>query len=639
MKQEAIPGTWSTPIDSTLVASSGIRYALPTIFQDSVFWIEGRPEEQGRNVIVQKKAGEKGLDILPDGFSASSKIHEYGGGAFAVDQEQVWFVNQKDQNIYRIANGQVEFFFGEDNHRYGDLDIQGRLLVCVEEELFNDTEPRARLLGIDTKTGETKFCLEGPDFLSTPRISADAKTLAWLQWDHPNMPWDSSEVWTASISPDGLNTPSRIAGGAGVSIFQPEWSQENQLFFASDATGWWSIYRFADGQTKLVLADTNSEFGLPQWTLGMRVFGLLSNTKLMAACAHQGRWRVHIKDLNDGTKQEVSLPYDSLFHLTAKHNKAVFLGGNSSTPNSVVLVESQGANLTVVAGGKRPDSSVLPFISNPTTIEFETHDGDSSYALYYKPTNGNVDSNAVPPLLVKAHSGPTGATSRLLDYRLQYWTSRGYAVLDVDYRGSTGYGRSYRKALDGNWGVIDVLDCLSATDHLVKVGDADANRLVITGSSAGGYTVLCALTFHSRYCGGASWYGVADPIALAQETHKFESRYLDSLIGPYPEEVELYKSRSPFEHHHRISSPVIFFQGAEDKIVPPSQSETMHESLCRNGIDTCYRLFEGEGHGFRKADTIKTVIDSEFAFYTHLFGLTEHVETVEIPLKTSLETD
>lgn len=630
MTQELPAGVWQTPIDSEMVASSSIRYALPQICGDSVYWIEGRPKEGGRNVIVRKTGSGSAQDVLPDGYSAASKAHEYGGGAYVVHNQMLWFVNQKDQKVYRIDEQVVTPFFGRDRCRYADLDITENVLVLIEEELLDDQEPQSRLLGVTADSGQVLFDFSGPDFLSTPRISPDGRQVAWLQWQHPQMPWDGSQLWLADVTSSGLTNHRKIAGDSQTSVFQPEWSQDNRLYFSSDKTGWWSIYCFSDNNIKKVLSKTDCEFGLPQWVFGMRVFGFLSENRLIAACANNGSWILVSKDLLTDGLAVIDQPMDGIDHVVAGNNKAVFLGGNAKLSNQILMYT--GDRLTTVTGAKPPSAELSSYLSHPRTIEFQTNDNESAYAHYYEPTNPNFDSPVKPPLLVKAHSGPTGAANRSLDFRIQYWTSRGYGVLDVDYRGSTGYGRAYRSKLDGGWGVVDVQDCLAATDYLTRRDLVDPNKMVITGSSAGGFTVLCALTFHKHFRAGASMYGVADPVALAEDTHKFESRYLDNLIAPYPERKDVYAERSPLHNHDSISSPTIFFQGTEDKVVPPSQSETMYRSLRNKGLPTCYLLYEGEGHGFRKAETQKSVIDSEFAFYTRLFGISHLTQLREIPM-------
>ena len=630
MNKELPAGVWTSPIDSEMVASSAVRYTLPQICDDSVYWIEGRPKEAGRNVIVKKSATAAPQDILPEGYSAASKAHEYGGGAFAVHDHTVWFVNQKDQKVYRLEDQQITLFTGREDCRYGDLDVKQNILVLIEEELVENREPSSRLIGLTSNTGQRLFHYEGPDFLSTPRVSPDGAQVAWLQWDHPRMPWDGTELWLADITTSGLANHRKLAGGAEVSVFQPEWSRDNKLYYASDETGWWSIYCYHDNSVQQVLHRPNCEFGLPQWVFGMRVFGLMSDNQLVAACANNGSWIVVMKDLLTGEETLLDQPMDGVDHLTAADNQVLILGGNAKTPNQ--LLRYCNGSMSVVTGGKPPSARLDCYLSQPRTIEFRSRDGDSAYAHYYPPTNPSFSAATQAPLLVKAHSGPTGASSRSLDYRIQYWTSRGYGVLDVDYRGSTGYGRAYRRKLDGGWGIVDVEDCLAATDHLTEQNLVDSDKMVITGSSAGGYTVLCALTFHQHFRAGASTYGVADPIALAEDTHKFESRYLDTLIAPYPEKKDLYAKRSPLHNHEKISSPTIFFQGSEDRVVPPSQSETMYRSLRNKGLPTCYLLFEGEGHGFRKADTQKTVIDSEFAFYSQIFGVDHLTDLRDIPM-------
>jgi dienelactone hydrolase len=463
----------------------------------------------------------------------------------------------------------------------------------------------------------------GHDFYSTPRFSPDGSRLSWLAWRHPNMPWDGTGLWVADVEPDGtLERPTRVAGSDTDAIFQPGWSPDGTLYFVSDRTGWWNLYRLRDDEAEPVCA-ISADFGRPQWQLGMSTWAFADRSRLVAAYQEIGRWRLATIDVQTGTFTPVPVDLEPGENVAATGSHAVFVGGATAAPDAVVRVElATGAAETI-----RPASEVAldkDHLSAPESIEFPTEGGLTAHAFYYPPRNRDFTAppGERPPLLVISHGGPTASTSARLNLELQYWTSRGFAVVDVNYGGSSGYGREYRRRLDGHWGIVDVADCVNAATYLATRGQADPDRLVIRGRSAGGYTTLAALAFRPGvFTAGASYYGISDLEALASETHKFESRYLDNLIGPYPARRDIYHARSPIHFVDRLECPLIFFQGLEDRVVPPNQAQMMADAMRARGVPVALLTFDGEQHGFRKDDTIVRCLEAELGFYSAVFGL------------------
>jgi dipeptidyl aminopeptidase/acylaminoacyl peptidase len=479
--------------------------------------------------------------------------------------------------------------------------------------------------------------VSGNDFYASPRLSPDGRQLVWLSWNHPNMPWDGTELWLATLDAGGRITDSRrVAGGKDVSIFQPRWSPEGKLHFVSDKSGWWNLYRWVEDRSEPA-APMDAEFGLPQWVFGMSTYAFASEERIVCTYADRGIWHLAWLDLDSGRLREIGTGFTEVYQVQAGAGRVVFIGSSPSETASIVELDLPTGRMNVLR--RSSGMAVEPdYLSEAQALEFPTAEG-TSHAFFYRPRNrdlaGPVDER--PPLLVMSHGGPTGATGNGLSMGIQYWTSRGIAVLDVNYRGSTGYGRNYRQKLAGQWGVADVDDCIAGARYLAQKGLVDGKRLAIRGGSAGGYTTLCALTFHDAFAAGASRYGIGDLEALTRDTHKFESRYLDSLIGPYPECRDLYRKRSPIHWVDRLSCPVIFFQGLEDKVVPPSQAEAMVGALRRKGIPVAYQAFEGEQHGFRRAENVKRALEAELFFYAQVFGF--ELAEVIVPVRIeNLET-
>jgi dipeptidyl aminopeptidase/acylaminoacyl peptidase len=630
-------GSWKSPITSDLIVAGTIGLGQIKLDRDALYWSESRPTEGGRNVIIQRAKG-KLTDVTPPPFNARTRVHEYGGAAFTAIEGVVYFSNFSDQRLYRQADHDAMPLTPAMSLRYADviLDRSRNRLICVREDhTIADREAVNTLVSIPLETPEAEQTIltTGHDFYASPRLSPDGSQLAWISWNHPNMPWDGTDLWVAPVQADGtLGTPQQIAGGKAESIFQPEWSPDGVLHFVGDRTGWWNLYRYQSGEVE-PLCPMEAEFGLPQWVFGMSTYGFASEQQIICTYTQNGMSHLASLDLTTRKLEPISTLYTSIAGLQVTVGQAAFVGGSSTEPGAIVHLNLTTQELTVLR--RASELSVnAGYLSVPEAIEFPTDNGLTAHALYYAPKNQDfiAPNGERPPMLVKSHGGPTAATSASFNLGIQYWTSRGFAVLDVNYGGSTGYGRSYRQRLKGQWGIVDVDDCANGAKYLAEQGKADGDRLVIAGGSAGGYTTLCALTFRDTFKAGASYYGVSDLKALAEDTHKFESRYLDSLIGPYPERKDLYDQRSPISAVDRLACPVIFFQGDEDKIVPPNQAEMMVNALREKGIPVAYVLFEGEQHGFRKAENIKRALDGEFYFYSRVFKFypAEHIDAVTI---------
>jgi len=635
LKQMIAPyGSWRSPITSDLVVAETVWLGTPPIVLDGedIYWTEVRPSDSGRYVIV--KRDETGLitDVTPKPFNARTTVHEYGGCCYAAANGIVYFSNFDDQRIYRQGSDASPRAITPDaKFRYADyiLDRHRNRIICVREDHTSPGQGAVNtLVAVDLEGRSSMQVLVcGNDFYSSPRLSSDGRLLAWLTWNHPNMPWDGTELWVSHVKADGaLDESKRVAGGLTESIFQPEWSPGGVLHFVSDRTGWWNLYRWREDRSPPriePLCDMTAEFGRPQWLFGFSTYGFESADRLICTYAKNGI--SHLASLNTATGrlEPIKTPYAGIHDLLVEPGRALFVADSSTEPTCIAQLEVATGRIQVLH--RSSNITVDPgYLSAPEEIEFPTEHGLTAYGFFYPPRNRDYGAppDDKPPLLVISHGGPTGAASVGLDLELiQYWTSRGFAVVDVNYGGSTGYGRVYRERLNGKWGIVDVDDCVNAARYLVENGRAHGNRVAIRGGSAGGYTTLAALTFRSFFKAGASYYGVSDLETLAKDTHKFESRYLDGLIGPYPEKRDLYYERSPIHFTERLSAPIILFQGLEDKVVPPDQATKMFEAVRAKGLPAAYLAFEGEQHGFRKAENIKRSLEAELYFYSKVFGI------------------
>jgi dipeptidyl aminopeptidase/acylaminoacyl peptidase len=638
-------GSWKSPITTDLILSGAIGLGQVVLDDEDIYWLEMRPSEGGRMVIV-KQAPEtdtepqpEPVDVTPEPFSVRTRVHEYGGGAYLVNDSVVYFSNFSDQRLYRQDPGEEpKPITPETDTRYADgcFDATRNRIICVREDHASVGEPVNSIVAVDAEgNAEQEVLFQGSDFCSNPRISPDGRTLCWLTWDHPNMPWDGTKLYSARFNDNGkLGEPHLVAGSTTESIFQPEWSPDNVLHFVSDRSGWWNLWRSEKGQL-WPLTKLEGEFGKPQWVFGSGTYSFASDELIACSYTENDAWKIAMLHIPSKMLLAIETPYTEMGRGDFKvgDGKIVFIGGAPSLPMSVVQVDLASSKWWELR--KAHDLEIDDgYLSTAQPVEFPTENGQTAHAFYYPPKNGDFEwpTDEKPPLLVKSHGGPTGSAGTALDLGVQFWTSRGIGVLDVNYGGSTGYGREYRERLNGDWGVVDVDDCCNAALYIVSQGDADPDRLAIDGGSAGGYTTLAALTFKDVFKAGASHYGVSDLEALAKETHKFESRYLDGLVAPYPEGKGLYQERSPINYTEQLSCPLILFQGLEDQIVPPNQAEMMFDAVRAKGIPTAYIPFEGEQHGFRRSENIKRALEAELYFYSKVFGfdLADEIDPVEI---------
>ena len=629
-------GTWASPLTAAVVASQGLRLNSVALDGDTVYWVEGRPGEGGRNVVVQRTADGRLRDVVPAGFNARSRVHEYGGAAYLVDGPMVYFVNFADQRLHAVdlVSGAAPVpLTPEGAYCFGDptLDRARRRLVCIREDhTVPGREAVTTLVGVPLDGGEVEVLADGEDFYSTPRLSPDGARICWLSWRHPRMPWDGTELWVARIQSNGRFGPAvLVAGSETESVYQPGWLSDGTLVFASDRDGWWRLYRSAahhEGAATPVLRTppAETEFGRPQWLLGTATWAAAGPGRLAVSYTRGGRWHLGRVDLSTGSLSAMAEelhPYD---WLVASASDAVLVAGSSRQAGAVVAVELETGLVRTLkrASPREPDESLVA-VAEP--IEFPTAEGRTAHAFYYQPRNGGSRAPAGerPPLMVIGHGGPIASADCTFDLKVQYWTTRGFAVVDVNYGGSTGFGRDYRRRLNGQWGIVDVADLVNAARHLVAIGKADPKRLAIRGGSAGGFTVLAALTRHPDFfAAGANYFGISDLEALMHDSHKFEARCLDILVGPYPAQRDEYRRRSPIYAVDQLASPLIVLQGLEDKVVPPNQSEMIVEALRAKGRPVAYLAFEGEQHGFRRAENIVRSLEAELYFYGAVFGFT-----------------
>ena len=629
--QNAAFGLWPSPISAAIVAAGATPLSQPQADGQDAYWLAGRASEGGRTTLLRQR-GDELVELTPAPFNVRSRVHEYGGGAYLVAAGTVYFSHFADNCIYTIVPGAApQALTRPGSARYADFAhdaVRGRLVVVREDHAqggsASHNQPVNTLCAIGADGGET-ILVQGSDFYAAPRLSPDGQSLAWLSWDHPRMPWQGTELWLAQVNPDGSLAPATlVAGGPEEAICQPEWSPAGVLHFVSDRSGWWNLYRLAEG-TVQPLCERAAEFGSPHWTFAVSMYGFDSGGEIICTYIENGVSRLAQLSPGSGKLAPITNPYEEIRELRVGGGVALILGGSPHIPLELARFELASATPHVLARS----ISELPadgYLSVPESVTYASgaNGQRSAHAFYYPPCNADVtpDATAKPPLMVISHGGPTGMATNTLKLATQYWTSRGFAVLDVNYGGSSGFGRTYRDALKGQWGVVDVDDCVAGARYLATRGVVDPERLVIRGGSAGGLTTLCALTFHDVFKAGASYYGVSDLKGLDDDSHKFESHYNEYLIAPKPESEALYLLRSPINHAERLTRPMIFFQGLDDKVVPPQQSEVMVTALRASGVPVAYMTLEGEGHGFRKADSIVRTLEAELYFYLRIFGLT-----------------
>lgn len=642
-------GSWKSPITTDLLTSKITHPSEPRLDGNNTYWLESRPQEKGRNTIVQLDAEGQIRDLLPAPLNVRSRVHEYGGMSYCVSNGIIYFVLFDDQQIYRFDTQAKtplpEAITDAENVRFADLvlDSARNRLICVcEDHVADKKEPANKLVAISLDGSQQINTLhEGHDFYSNPQLSPDGRQLSWLTWDHPNMPWDNTCCWCAVLDAEGKPAnPHCIAGEQGdESVFQPQWAGDGRLYLVSDRNNWWNLYCY-DPQTDpdnplRSVTRLEAEFATPQWVFGMSTYGFINESTALACYTQEGRWYLTLIDLQQGTLTPIETELTHLSGVHCTNGKAAFLGASPVELTRVWQWAATHSQTLTPLSKLALDNLDTHYLSTPEAITFPSANQSKAYGFYYAPANADFKAPADtrPPLVVMCHGGPTGATESSLNFKVQYWTSRGFAVLDVNYRGSTGYGREYRNQLALQWGIADVDDVCAGARYLVDQGLADPEQLAIKGGSAGGYTVLAALTFRDVFTAGASHYGIGDLETLARDTHKFESRYLDKMVGDYPQDQATYQARSPIQHTDQLSCPVIFFQGLDDKVVPPNQAEAMVAALKEKQIPVAYVPFEGEGHGFRQASSIKQALEGELYFYSRVFGFTPAEELMDVKIE------
>ena len=627
-------GTWSSPITAAMVATGAVGLGEPTLDDGVAYWVERRAAEGGRSVLVRSDPFSSPTDVVPAGFDVRSRAHGYGGGAYTVRRGTVVFSNDADQRLYRLDGDAVPVAITPDTearHRFADGRIteDARWWIGVRErhegDRNTDVVNELVVLPIDGSS-EPRIVAGGRDFYAGPRLSPDGSQLAFLSWDLPWMPWDGCELWVAAVGLDGGSGEVRhVAGRDGEeSIWQPTWSPGGDLVFASDRSGWWNL-EVVRGDDRRVLHAAEAEFGYPHWAFDERSFAFLADGSIVCWYERDGRSHLAIVDPATGELLDLDVPHDA--HewgpgVDAEGTTILYVAGAAAIPNEVVWLDVTARSVDVLRSSA--DVPVDPaYLPEPRAITFPTEDGQHAHALWYAPANPVAEGPAEerPPLIVMSHGGPTSAATPIFSLGHAFWTSRGFGVVDVNYGGSTGYGRAYRERLNGNWGVVDLADCVAAARSLVEAGEADPDRLLIRGGSAGGYTTICALTYTDVFAAGATYYGIADLERFATgDGHKFESRYEHTLVGPYPGSADLYRERSPIHAVDRLSTPMLVLQGTEDDVVPPVQAEIIVAALRERAIPHAYLLFEGEGHGFRRAETLVRAREAELSFYAQVLG-------------------
>ena len=617
-------GAWPSTLGADAIARGGLRLGEPRIAGGSVYWLEGRAAEGGRTVLMRAGADGEPRECVPGDVDVRSRVHEYGGGAYLVAGGRTFVVDQAAGRLRELGRGAL----GRSDARYADLalDPAGRWLVAVEEAAGEGRggEPANRLvcLAVEDAAGAERRVIDGDrDFVSFPVFAPDGRSLAWTGWEHPNMPWDATSLFRVAWGPGGPEGPvQRVAGGADESIFQPRFGPDGRLYYVSDRSGWWNLYGLI-GEEPVPLCPLDAEFGADQWAFGMSRYDFVDARTLLCVSERAGVAELSRLDVESGERQPLELGLSAIDGVRVEGQQACWIGASPSHGPGVYRYSLADGTLVRLRQSLalEPDEDEL---SLPEALSFEGAGGAAVQAFGYPPGAAGREGlgGERPPLLVKSHGGPTGVSHAVLDLRVQYWTRRGFAVADVNYTGSTTFGRAARRRLDGQWGVADVADCVAVAQGLAARGRVDGERMLISGGSAGGYTTLCALTFYDVFRAGASHYGIGDLEALARDTHKFESRYLERLVAPYPQERERYRERSPIHHTEQLRCPVIFFQGLEDRVVPPNQAEAMVAALAARGIPHAYVTFEGEGHGFRRAENICTALEGELSFYARILG-------------------
>tara|TARA_B100000700_G_scaffold236820_1_gene262763 strand:+ start:1017 stop:2960 length:1944 start_codon:yes stop_codon:yes gene_type:complete len=641
-KQQSQYGSWESIFTPEKIIEGGLRLGEIRIDNNDIYFLEGRPAESGRSVIIKHNPDGTTEDVLPQNYNARNAVHEYGGGSYAVKDEIVFFTNWEDQLIYKVSADKISPITKPSNIpmgiRFADLTLSndGKWIFCVRETHTKDKEAQNEIVAVSTISSEIIVLASGRDFYSSPRPNPISNQICWLEWDHPNMPWDGNELYIADFDSQNISNKLKIDGSKNISILQPEWTNEGDLVYISDESGWWNLRKYSDNKTSEILLE-EIDHGGPAWQFGFRTYFIHDNfIFLRGTSKDKNKGLIRKITLSGEIVDEIQVNHTSISDLSFCDGSAIYMGSSPTTSTQLCRLDFSTSNVDILKESIKIQIDSEE-ISIAQEIMFDTTSNEIAYAYFYKPTNKNYEglTKEKPPLLVISHGGPTGSTTSSLNLSIQYWTNRGFAVVDVNYRGSAGYGKKYRDALKSNWGVYDTDDCIAAVDYLSNKGLVDSSRVAIKGGSAGGYTTINALTFHDRFAVGATYYGIADLSVFIDDTHKFESRYLDSLIGKYPEEKEKYYNRSAINFTDKLSCPMIIFQGTEDKIVPPSQAEIMAQGLRDKKIPFSLIMYEGEQHGFRQSENIKHSLESELFFYSKVLKFNTFHKLRDIKIENS----
>ena len=622
-------GEWDSPFPISLLTAGVVTLGEVRAIGGTRWWLEGRPDEKGRQALVRRNVDGSETRLTPEGFNARTRVHEYGGAAYLVDGDLVIVSDFDSGRLNRVVgDGELTPLTPERAWRFADFVVdraRNRLLAIREdheaETLARHGEAENSLVAIDLDSGEVTVLVSGADFIAAPRLSPAGDRLAWLEWSHPNLPWDGTELRLADVAADGsIGEAATVAGSPTDWIAQPRWSPYGVLHFVAEPNGWMNIHRLVDGAAE-TLAELEAEFAPPDWLFGYSNYGFLPDGSIVAIGRSGGQDRLYRLGPKSGAAAVIEVPFSEMASLAVDGGGVVLRVASPTSAFAIVELDPDTGATNVLRESMSTTFDPAD-IAVAKTVECPTTAGRTAFGLFYAPQNAAFrgPDGALPPLIVTSHGGPTSAANSALVVSTQLFTSRGFAVLDVDYGGSTGYGRDYRKRLEGEWGVVDLDDCVNGARGLVAEGLVDGDRLAIRGGSASGYTTLCAVTFSETFQAGTSYFGIGDLETFIAQTHKFESRYLDRLVGPYPERKDLYRDRSPLNFSDQISCPVLILQGAEDRIVPPAQAEQIVDALFEKRLPHAYLLFPGEDHGFRSAETIVRAFDAELSFYGQIFG-------------------
>jgi dipeptidyl aminopeptidase/acylaminoacyl peptidase len=638
-------GAWASPLSAERLATASASIGQASASGGRLLWTETRPDEAGRVALLALDETGHPAEVLPPAWSVRTRVHEYGGLAFATAGDRLLFANDADQRLYVVAPEHPPRPLTPAGLRYADgAAADARRVFFVREDHRAGGEPRNEIVAIDPAgSGEGRLLYGGSDFVAYPRPSPDGRQLAFIAWNHPQMPWDGTTLFVGKLEADSLVGLRAVAGGVDESVLEPCWDADGTLYFRSDRSGWWTLYRCRGDDVTPVApmaeALAGAEIGGPLWQLGQSSYALTGDGRALACVRRRARDQLALIDLARGTVAPLPLPFVAFGPVGLLDARTAYAVASAEDELPALIAIDLGSGRHRVV--RRPSDSPLPpeFVSRPEAIEFPTAPGAdgaprTAHAFFYPPRNPGYAAPAgdKPPLMVVLHGGPTGHSSPALNLSRQFWTTRGWALVDVNYGGSSGFGRDYRRRLRGQWGVVDLADAVAAVHHLVQTGRVDGERVVIRGGSAGGYTVLCALAFTRAFAAGVNYYGIADLEALAADTHKFESRYLDSLLAPLPAGREVYRARSPIHHLDRLDAALITFQGAEDRAVPPAQSRAIVAALRARGRPVAYLEFEGEQHGFRRAPNIRRALEAELYFLGRVLGFAPADDVAPVPI-------